>query len=622
MQLVDLGVLLRGDGLRESVALVMDRVKKVQPSIVVVDSFKVFEDLTTSREELRKFAYELAVHLMAWDVTALLLGEYGPDDYTTNPLFSVVDGLVVMSQRESAGDQQRFFQILKMRGTDHDREEHPFEITNAGISIFAPRVVIVREPAALGEPAPRCKTGIDRFDELLGEGIPRGSSLLVAGVAGTGKTVLSLEFVYRGALAGEKGLLFSFEETTDRLLATASGMGWDLKGEIERGMVEMVFIPQPEIALERDLLMIREKVESFGARRVAIDSISVFLHKVRDARVIREKVFQLASIVQNVGAVGLLATDIPYGSSQLSRYGVEETVVDGVVLLTSTEEGSDRQRYVEVYKLRNTAHLKGRHSIVIARGGIHVYPRYSDEAVSPPPPLAIGERLASGIPGLDARLGRGLLRRSATLVAGSAGIGKTTFGMQFVLEGARRGEPGIIFTLEEGPEQLLASAESLGLPLRKAVADGLVHLVYLSQLDVRATQLHSVLGDEVRARKARRLVIDSVTPPARDGRPEELPQTLYKLVRSFKELDATSVLTLETASLHSTDEATEHGFSPLADNILMLRYATGQKGGLRPVVTVVKTRGSAHDTGTFDLHVGRGGLRLEAPRARPKRSRR
>lgn len=629
IEFVDLGVILRGDGLRESEALIMDRVKKAQPSIVVIDSFKVFEDLASSTQELRKFGYELAVHLMAWDVTALLLGEYAADDYTTNPLFSVVDGLVVLSQHESAGDQQRFVRILKMRGTDHDREEHAFDITDKGIAIFAPRVAIVREPSVPGAPAPRCKTGIGRFDDLLGDGMPRGSSLLVAGVAGTGKTVLSLEFVYRGALAGEKGLLFSFEETPDRLLASARGMGWDLEREIEKGMVELVFVPQPDIAVERDLLMMREKVEAFRAARVAIDSISVFLHKVRDAQLIREKVFQISRIVQNVGAVGFLATDIPYGSSALSRYGVEETVVDGVVLLTSTEEGADRQRYVEVYKLRNTNHLKGRHSLVIERGGIRVYPRYSEEAAAgPPPAVAIDERLASGIPGLDARLGGGLLRRSATLVAGSAGIGKTTFGLQFVLEGARHDEPAIVFTLEEGPEQLMASADSLELPLRAAVADGLVHLVYLSQLDVRATQLHSVLGDEIRRRKARRLVLDSVThlasgaSGARNGRSDELAQTLYKLVRSFKELDATSVLTLETSSLHSADEVTGHGFSPLADNILMLRYAIGPKAELRPVGTIVKTRGSPHDTGTFDVHVGPGGIRVESRKTTRRRKRR
>src|SRR4029077_9491111 len=104
---------------------------------------------------------------------------------------------------------------------------------------------------------------------------------------------------------------------------------------------------------------------------------------------VREKVYQLGSIIQNVQAVALFATDIPYGSCQISRFGVEETVVDGIILLTATQEGLDRQRYIEIYKLRNSAHLKGRHSMLVVPEGIRIFPRYRPEvawdAVPPAP---------------------------------------------------------------------------------------------------------------------------------------------------------------------------------------------------------------------------------------------
>src|SRR5438477_12785968 len=144
-------------------------------------------------------------------------------------------------------------------------------------------------------------------------------------------------------------------------------------------MVEIEFIPQPDIMVEAHLLMMRERVQALGARRVVVDSVSVFLHKIKDPQIAREKTFQLATIVQNAQAVGFFATDIPYGSSQLSRFGVEETVVDGVILLSSTEEGVERRRYLEVYKLRNTAHLRGRHNMLIGPGGVSVFPRYTQE---------------------------------------------------------------------------------------------------------------------------------------------------------------------------------------------------------------------------------------------------
>lgn len=375
VQFIDLGVILRAKGLDEASKLIMQHVKKFKPAVVVIDSFKVFDDLAKSREEQRKFSYELAVQLMAWETTAILVGEYGPNDMATNPMFSIVDGLLHLTQREQSGEQQRLIQIVKMRGTPHSRDEHAFTISTTGIEVFAPDVTIQRKPHADHVPTDRLVTGISTLDDLLGKGIPRGSSLLVAGASGTGKTAMLLEFLYRGARAGEKGILFSFEETEERLRATARGLGWDLDAEIERGMVAIVFIPQPNILVDGDVLMMKERIEAMDARRVAVDSISVLMHKIAEPRSVRAKVFQLATIVQNVGAVGFFATDIPYGANQLSRSGVEETVVDGVILLSATEEGVERQRYLEVYKLRNTAHVTGRHEMAIGAGGITVAPR-------------------------------------------------------------------------------------------------------------------------------------------------------------------------------------------------------------------------------------------------------
>jgi circadian clock protein KaiC len=374
VQFVDLGVILRAKGLDEVTKLIMQHVKQFKPAIVVIDSFKVFDDLAKSREEQRKFSYELAVQLMAWEATVILLGEYGPSDMATSPMFSIVDGLLILTQREESGEQQRFLQVVKMRGTGHSRDEYPFVITPDGVEVFTPGVTIQRIACA-DVPASRLETGIATLDELLGEGIPRGSSLLVAGAAGTGKTAMLLEFLYRGALGGEKGILFSFEETEERLRASARGLGWDLDAQIKRGMVAIVFIPQPDILVEGDMLMMKERIEAMGAMRVAIDSVSVFLYKVAESSRVRTKIFQLATIVQNVGAVGFFATDIPYGASQLSRYGVEETVVDGAILLSATEQGFERKRYLEVYKLRNTAHTTGRHEMTIGPGGITVSPR-------------------------------------------------------------------------------------------------------------------------------------------------------------------------------------------------------------------------------------------------------
>ena len=614
---VDLGVLLRTKGLTQTLEIIMEHLKKIKPALVVVDSFKVFEDLAASPEELRKFSYELVVNFMARKCTALFLGEYARSEYERSPLFSIIDGLISMTQRESGGEQQRFLQVVKMRGLAHSRDEYAFRVAKDGIEIFAPRLTIKRTPPKdpTKEVTSRCRVGIGKLDDLLDGGIPRGSSLLIAGVAGTGKTVLGLEFVYRGALAGEKGVVFSFEETDARLRAAARGLDWDLDAQIEKGMVEIIFIPQPDIQVESDLLMMEKKIASMGAARVAVDSLSVFLHKVKDEQVVREKVFQLATIVQNTHAVGFFTTDIPYGSEKISRFGGEETVIDGVIILTSTPEGLERQRYLEVYKLRNTAHLKGRHTMTIESGGIQVFPRYTLQELTQrkAPPAKILQRLPIGIAGLDKLLGSGLLDGSMTLVSGSSGIGKSALSLQFLLEGALRGEPGLYVTLEEAPEELLANATALGLPLQKAVDEGLVDIIYLPPTHIRSTQLLTLLTDRIKKNKTRRLVLDSTTHIVASGMsPDDVRELLFDMTVRFRALGVTSVFTLESDLMYSTDSSTDtyRGFAPLSDNVIVLRY----KPGLRVTssIMVVKTRGSAHDNSVHSFQVGKGGLHIGA----------
>jgi circadian clock protein KaiC len=377
IEFIDLGEILRTDGIGDALSLLMGHVKRLKPAFVIIDSFKVFADLASSREELRKFSYEIAINLMGWECTTLLLGEFNVHDLQTNPLFSIVDGIISLKHHSESGEEQRFIQVIKMRGTNHSRDEHTFLISSNGLEVYAPRVTIRRLPLMdknenLGPS--RMKVGISTLDDMLGVGIPLGSSILVTGAAGTGKTLLLLEFIYKGATKfKEKGIFFSFEETTERLITNARSMGWDMESEINKGNIEIVFISQTDIQVEKHLLMMKEKIESLGAKRIAIDSASIFVHKVSDPQIVREKIFQLGTIIQNSQGVGMFATDIPYGSNNISRFGVEETVVDGIIFLTSDQKGLKRERYIEIYKLRNTSHVDGKHKIQIKRGGIKIF---------------------------------------------------------------------------------------------------------------------------------------------------------------------------------------------------------------------------------------------------------
>ncbi|AKJ01193.1 circadian clock protein KaiC [Archangium gephyra] len=625
IRFIDLGVILRTKGLELTANLVMDHLKQFKPSMLVIDSYKVFDDLAKSAEELRKFTYELTVRLMAWECTTFLLGEYHPEQFE-HPAYSAIDGIITLKQRQQSGEQQRLLQVIKMRGTSHSRDEHPFVVSSDGVDVYAPSVTLRRNrPTGQQSPeADRLKTGVSKLDELLGEGIPLGSSVIVSGVAGSGKTVMGLEFLYRGARDfEEKGIYFSFEETAERLRSTARGLGWDLDRELDRGLVRIVFIPQPDILVDRHLLEMQRHVESFGARRVVVDSMSVFLHKLEDKRIVRDKVFWLASIVQNHQAVGFFANDVPSGSSQHTRFGVEETVMDGLILLSMEQEGLERHRYLEVNKLRNTGHAQGKHSMAIGLGGISVFPRLDEllpevEAV----PLAPDRRrLSSGMPQLDVLLGGGLLDGSVTLVSGSPGTGKSTLGLQFALEVMRTKERALYISLEEGPGQLLQEAESLGLPLREALESGGVEVLFLPREHLHAARFLSVVEDKISKLRPARVVLDSASDIEVLGLvSEELRMLLYGLVIRLRTLGVTSFFTLEARSLFMSDIISERGLSPLADNILMFRYVQ-EDSGLVPMLTVVKTRGSVHDRASHRIRIGEGGMRLgSAPEAAPPSS--
>lgn len=603
IEFVDLDMVATPSGVEQAVSSVLKHVKRVKPSIIVIDSFKVLDDLAASRDDVRRFVYQLAVTLMAWDLTAILIGEYRHEAHVDNPLFSILDGIVLLSQRANSGATERFLQITKMRGADHHRGEHLFEITNHGIDLYAPRLRLVR--SVMDPPPGVCRTGISRLDELLGNGVSWGSSILLAGPAGAGKTILALEFIYRGARLGEKGMFVTFEETPEHLCATARGMGWDLEQEIERGMIDIAYVPQPEIVVQPHLEAFHERVVAFGAKRIVVDSLSAFLDKL-PRHAVRETTFHLCSLVYNCGAVGLFAADAPD-----AERGMEATVVDVIILLSYEEEDHDRVRYIEVYKHRDGEHYAGHHPMVIRRGGVAIFPSTgvvkADEAHRA---VDMTRRMPTGVPGLDALIGGGLRPRSTTLVSGSAGIGKSTLATQFLLAGVAHGERCLYVSLEESGEQRVMIADELGLPMREAIEGHHLEVVFASRDDLRAAQFLTALTDRIETGQKKRIVLDGLTHMMSGSfGADELRAVLHRLAIRFKALDATAMFTIEAASLVGLELGTERTMSPVADNLWLLRYRVGP-AGLQPSITVVKTRGSEHDPRTHDIVIGHGGMRV------------
>jgi circadian clock protein KaiC len=377
IEYVDLGGLLRSKGLENASQTMLKHIKRVGPAFVVIDSFKVFEDLADSKEDLRKFTYEIAVQLMAWEVTAFLLGEYNQEGMETSPLSSVVDGIITMTGRLNASDEHRLFKILKMRGTNHDQNSYPYEIGSDGIEIYGVRnspPIHSRKSEVLK--SVRLKSGISGLDPLIGGGLPLPSVNLLLGRSGMGKTLFILESICKGAEEQkEKGIIFSFEMNEQELCKQAVSLGLNLTKLIKSGMVEIIYIPQPNIFIERDIEMMQQRITKLGAKRVAVDSINVFLEKLREPQVVREKILQISTIIKSAGAIGFLTKDALSDELGAIRLGSDDSVPDAILLLSSEPGAESRQQFIEVLKMRNTDHAKGKNPFTIEKKGIKVLPR-------------------------------------------------------------------------------------------------------------------------------------------------------------------------------------------------------------------------------------------------------
>jgi circadian clock protein KaiC len=276
---------------------------------------------------------------------------------------------------------------------------------------------------------------------------------------------------------------------------------------------------------------------------------------------------------------------------------------------------------VEVLKLRGADYVTGGHFYDIGKDGLAFFPRVrapdgiaAERAGSAGRPVSTpGERASTGVAGLDAMLGGGLPRASATVVQGGTGTGKTLLGLQFLLEGAGHGEPGIHFTLEETPDQLRAIAHGLGWDLPAFERRGLLTLSYVSPVELSTDRFLDRARQEVETLGARRAVLDSLTSMAlgvpSDRRFKEL---VYALAKHFHARGVTLVMNMEVADLLGSAQLSGHGLSFAADNVIQLKYVEIE-GRLERGLSVLKARGVRHATDVRRLSVESGGVEVGSP---------
>ncbi len=225
----------------------------------------------------------------------------------------------------------------------------------------------------------RVGTGVTGFDELVAGGLPKNSLTLLTGTCGTGKTTFCAEFLYYGASKfGEKGLMISFEEAPEMIKSDMKQYGFDFeKLEQEKKVAFMKYDPYH---LEDVFDIIESNVKIFGATRVCIDSISALGLYVRDIPELRRMIFNIGMTLRKLNCTSIVTSEIPPGSAGISRFGVEEFIADGVVVLYYFKSESTFTRAITIWKMRATDHSKKIHPYMMGGEGLVIYPK--EEAVT------------------------------------------------------------------------------------------------------------------------------------------------------------------------------------------------------------------------------------------------
>jgi circadian clock protein KaiC len=441
----------------------------------------------------------------------------------------------------------------------------------------------------------RLSTGSAALDAILGGGIPVGSVTVVAGEPGSGKTVFTLQALFHHARQRKKCLyfttlsepplkvirymqLFSFFDASlieDRIVFA------DLGSTLRRS------------GADEALAQMIQRVESEGPDLVAIDSFKAIRDVLPSAGHMRIFVYDLAVSMAAWGATTLLVGE--YASEDIG-VSPEFAVADGIVRLTTERQELTTARQVEVLKLRGADYVTGRHFFELGADGLTFYPRVRGPELNGEPPVDLGDRVATGVAGLDALLLGGLPRASATMVEGGTGTGKTLVGLHFLLEGARRGEPGILFTLEETPAQIRAVAKNFGWDVAPLEAQGRLFINYTSPVELFTDRFLDVARRQIDRVGARCAVLDSLTSMSL-GVPSQrrFRELVYALTKHFRALGVTPLMTMEVAELLGAAQLTGHGVSSTADNLILLRYVEVD-GRLERAVSVLKARGIGHIT--------------------------
>jgi circadian clock protein KaiC len=357
---------------------IVAEVQRHGPAFVFVDSFRSVVQASETEpgwrggvnQRLQQFVQQLGMLMTSWQATTFLIGEYFTE-VDANPVFTVADGLIWLRQSVQRNSMVRKLEIMKMRGQATLPGLHTFRIGAAGIEVFAPAGHAAPAHPDAGEMPldPRVAMGVPRLDDMMGGGLPRGYSLLVAGPSGSGKSVLAAAFLAEGARCGETGVIAAFEQRPQR---SRSRLVAEL---IRSGSVGLIDSRASDLSIDEIVLLLMDEVRRLNATRVVIDSLSGFelalAPTFRDD--FRESMARLVTSLASTGVSVLMTCELEdrYSDLRFSPYGTA-FLTDAIIVQRYVELDSRLRRVMAVVKVRASAHSNQLREFTIHADGIHI----------------------------------------------------------------------------------------------------------------------------------------------------------------------------------------------------------------------------------------------------------
>ena len=450
----------------------------------------------------------------------------------------------------------------------------------------------------------RLASGHGPLDMVLGGGLPANAISLLVGLPGTGKTIIAQQYLFCNARPERPAFYFStVSEPLEKIVRFGQGLDFFDQAAVGRS----VFYEDLGATVSSDgLAGVAQRVTAVLKEHhpglIVIDSFKA-LHVFADGPTeFRRFLHELA---------GRLSA-FPVSSLWVGEYDIadvsvlpEFAVADAIVGLTTEKSGQREIRFLAVRKLRGSGYAPGEHAYRLGPSGLSLFPRLADARIEAP--YTLGDtRVSSGIPALDELLAPGYWPGASTLIAGPTGSGKTLMGLHFIFHGARRGEPGVIATLQENPTQLERIAAGFGWSLSEPG----VEVLHRSPVDIYIDAWVYELIDAVERTGARRVIVDSLT-DLRMAAPDEtrFREFIYSLVQRFSRQGVSIMMTFEIPDLFATNRLADSAISHLSDNVVLLNYVNGP-ASISRAMTVVKSRASRHQPDVRPYMIGTDGIVL------------